>query len=171
MENKVLGGILMAVCIVMGLLLYSFTSQIKAHEDSSCSCAETNPLGICPHQQNSSWQTYLGIAVISVILALGIYLIFFEKSQKAIVSALEKQRQIQNVDEKYAILFKGLNEDERKVINAVREQDGITQSTLRLRTGLHKSKLSITLDGLEKRDLIARQVKGKTKQLFLKIAI
>ena len=68
-------------------------------------------------------------------------------------------------------MLKGLDQDERKVIKAVKEQDGITQQTLRLRNDLHKSKLSIILDGLEKKELIVRKEKGKTKQVFLKINI
>jgi len=64
-----------------------------------------------------------------------------------------------------------MDADERKVITAVKEQDGITQQTLRLRTDLHKSKLSIILDGLEKKGLIKKVPKGKTKQVFLKIRL
>ena len=103
--------------------------------------------------------------------ALGIYLVFFEKSQKAIISTLEQQKQIQVGEEKFDILLKGLNQDEQKVLKAVKEQDGITQQTLRLRTDLHKSKLSIVLDGLEKKGLIAKVQKGKTNQIYLKIGI
>jgi len=36
---------------------------------------------------------------------------------------------------------------------------------------MHKSKLSIVLDGLEKKGLVTRKEKGKTKQVFLKINI
>ena len=96
-------------------------------------------------------------------------IIAFEKSQKEIVSALGKQKEIKVEEEKFDILMKGLNEEEQKVMKAVKEQDGITQQTLRLRTDLHKSKLSILLDGLEKKELLKRKAKGKTKQVFLKI--
>ncbi len=107
----------------------------------------------------------------AVLIALGLYLVFFEKSQKEILSTLEKQKHIQVEEEKFDILLKGLSEDEKKVVNAVKEQDGITQQTLRLRTDMHKSKLSIVLDGMEKKGLIKRVEKGKTKQVFLKIAL
>ena len=78
---------------------------------------------------------------------------------------------MQTEEEKFNILLKGLNHDEKKILNAVKEQDGITQQTLRLRTDIHKSKLSIVLDGLEKKGLVTRKEKGKTKQVFLKIGL
>ena len=65
----------------------------------------------------------------------------------------------------------GLNEEEKKVIIAVKDQDGITQQTLRLRTGLHKSKLSIVISDLQAKKLIEKVPKGKTNQIFLKIAL
>jgi len=105
------------------------------------------------------------------MLALGVYLIFFEKSQKEIVRTLENQKKIQTEEEKFSILLKGLDAEEKKVIKAVKDQDGITQQTLRLRTDLHKSKLSIVLDGLEKKGLIKKAPKGKTNQIFLKIGL
>ncbi|MBN2422667.1 hypothetical protein JXB41_05540 [Candidatus Woesearchaeota archaeon] len=104
-------------------------------------------------------------------MALSIYLIFFEKSQKEIINVLEKQKKIQVEEEKFNILLKGLDDYEKKVIRAIKEQDGITQQTLRLRTDLHKSKLSIVLSGLEKKGLIARKEKGKTKKIFLRIRL
>ena len=58
-----------------------------------------------------------------------------------------------------------------KVIKAIKEQEGITQFTLRLRTDLSKSKLSDILTKFEKRGLIVRQPKGKTLSIFLKKAI
>ncbi len=171
MDNKKLGVMLIIACLGLGSLIFAFNNALNKQAEISCSCTEMQEADFCPHDEQTPWQTYLGIILISGIVALGIYLIFFEKSQKEIISTLEKQKQIQREEEKFNILLKGLNEDEQKVIRAVKEQDGITQQTLRLRTDLHKSKLSITLGGLEKKGLIARKEKGKTKQVFLKMVL
>jgi len=166
-----LGAILIIVCIFLGVLIFTFNQLLNQQSDASCTCTEMQEGGVCPHQKQISWQTYAGIILISVIAALGIYLIFFEKSQREIVSTLKKEKHIQTEEERFNILLKGLSAEEQKVLKAVKEQDGITQQTLRLRTDLHKSKLSIVLDGLEKKGLIARKEKGKTKQVFLKITL
>ncbi len=171
MDNKKLGVILIVICILLGILIFYFNQQINIQAEASCSCSEMAEGGTCPHEQKVNWPTYAGIILLSGVAALGIYLIFFEKSQKAIISTLERQKQKQTEEEKFEILLKGLDAYEKKVIQAIKEQDGITQQTLRLRTDLHKSKLSIVLDGLEKKGLIVRKDKGKTKQVFLKIKI
>lgn len=170
MNNKKLGIILIIVCIVLGILIFTFQNQLQRQTEAACSCPEMD-LGFCPMDGHTPWQTYVGFITISAIIALGIYLIFFEKSQKEILLTLGKQKQLKIQEEKFDILLKGLDQDEKKVIKAVKEQDGITQQTLRLRTDLHKSKLSIVLDSLEKKDLVKRIPKGKTKQVFLKIEL
>lgn len=170
MDNKQLGIMLLIACILLGGLVFAFDKQLSIHSSASCECAEAQESGFCPMNNKTPWQTYAGVVLISAVASLGLYLIFFEKSQKEIISTLEKQKQIQTEQEKFDILFKGLNEDEKKVVKAVKEQDGITQQTLRLRVDMHKSKLSIVLDGLEKKGLIKREDKGKTKQVFLKLS-
>ncbi|MBU1205060.1 MAG: MarR family transcriptional regulator [Nanoarchaeota archaeon] len=171
MDNKIIGTMLIAVCLVLGFLIFTFNNALNAQAEASCNCVEMQESGVCPMENQTPWQTYLGIILISGIAALGIYLIFFEKSQKEIAKILEKQKHIQLKEEKFDILLMGLNDDEKKVLKAVKEQDGITQQTLRLRTDIHKSKLSIVLDGLEKKGLITRKEKGKTKQVFIKIGL
>ena len=168
MDNKKLGMLLIVFCLVLGLVIFTFDKALNKQIEASCSCTEMEESGFCPHEEKENWQTYLGILLIGGIAALGIYLLFFEKSQKAIISTLENQKQVQKEEEKFEILLKGLDEEEKKIIKAVKDQDGITQQTLRFRTGLHKSKLSIVLDKLEKKELITRKEKGKTKQVFVK---
>jgi DNA-binding MarR family transcriptional regulator len=173
MENKKLGIILIVIGAAIALTFYA----IKIEHDSmldkiiaqQTSCFLED--GTCLHAgRNVSWFIF-GWIISTASASLGIYLIYFEKSQKEIISALERHKQIKVEEEKFGILQKAMSEEEKCVVNAVKEQDGITQQTLRLRTGLHKSKLSIVLGELEKKGLIAREDKGKTKQVFLKINI
>lgn len=173
MDNKKLGIILLVIGISLATLIFlvklrqdSLITQV-INERGSCYLED----GTCLHADRDLIFYIIGWVVSAAVLALGIYLIFFEKSQRAIISTLDNQKKIQTEEEKFNILLKGLTQDEQKVIKAIKEQDGITQQTLRLRTDLHKSKLSIILDGLEKKGLIARKEKGKTKQVFLKINI
>jgi len=172
MDNKKLGIMLVVFCIFIAIIFFTFKSQLKEINKAGCTCDVMEEGGVCSAEQNNiGIIDYVSIALIFSMLALGIYLIFFEKSQKEIISTLENHKKVQTKEEKFEILLKGLNADEQTVIKAVKEQDGITQQTLRFRTDLHKSKLSILLDGLEKKGLVARKEKGKTKQVFLKVNI
>ncbi len=177
MDNKKLGIIIISTAVILLVLLFliritivtPYDAQIEQHEEEGISChADT---GDCPHENKLEAQVPLIIAGVLILgfLALGFFLIFFDKSQKEIASVLENQKKVQTEEEKFDILLKGLNADEKNVIKAVKDQDGITQQTLRLRTDLHKSKLSIVLDTLEKKGLVKRVAKGKTKQVHLKI--
>jgi len=61
-----------------------------------------------------------------------------------------------------------LDEFEKEVITAVREQEGITQNTLRLRVDMSKAKLSQVLGNLEKKGLIKREKERKTFAVYLR---
>jgi ribosomal protein S25 len=171
MNNKKLGIIILVVGIILAGSIY----LIKLKEDAIINkvIVETGSCflddGTCLHNDRSFTFYIVGWIVSAALIALSMYLIFFEKSQKEIISTLEKQKLINKTEEKLSILLKGLDGDEQKIIKAVKDQDGITQQTLRLRTDIHKSKLSIVLDRLEKKGLVKRLEKGKTKQVFLKI--
>lgn len=171
MDNKKLGVILILVCVILGVLIFTLNDQLNSQAELGCTCTAMDEGGSCPHEDQNPWQTYVAVILIAGVAALGVYLIFFEKSQKEIISTLEKQKQIQTSEEKLEILLKGLNSDEQRVIKAVKEQDGIAQNTLRLRTDLHKSKLSIVLDVLEKKGLIKKVPDGKTNRVYLKIGL
>ena len=103
------------------------------------------------------------------MFALGFYLLFFNKTEKAILEKLENEKNNKINDEKFNIILKALDSFEQKVIKAIKEQDGITQNTLRLRIDMSKAKLSYVLQELERRGLIKRIVKGNTLSLHLRV--
>lgn len=165
MENKKL-GILM---IIISLVFFAFLiySSIKLSEKSvslGCNLSEE-----CESVQNIFTFTNIGFGFFGFMLALGFYILFFNKTEQAILKKLEDDKNKNIGEERFEIILKALGSYERKVLKAVKEQDGITQNTLRLRTEMSKAKLSYILQELEKRDLIKREKKGKTLAVFLKI--
>ncbi|MEK6937218.1 MAG: hypothetical protein AABW58_04060 [Nanoarchaeota archaeon] len=123
--------------------------------------------GVCIHEQNN-FPIYLGIASGALNLILGVYFIFENKAKSEITSFIEKDQKLKQKEEKFSFLLKGLNEDEKKIIQAVKDQDGISQSTLRIRTDMSKAKLSIVLSALEKKSLIKKVEDGKFNKIYLK---
>jgi|Deesub1362A_J573_1020465.scaffolds.fasta_scaffold44407_1 uncharacterized membrane protein len=71
------------------------------------------------------------------------------------------------LDKSYAILERALSEDEALLLEIIRENEGITQDSLRFRTGFSKSKVSALLLNLEKKGIITRERLGRTYKVFI----
>jgi len=158
MDNKKIGIVLILITILIGILfiiltnrLYETSSEIGCFSDEKCSPIESS-LSV----------THFAFGIIGFILALGAYLIFFNTSEKAILQRLEENKNKELSENKFDILLKGLDEFERRVIKAIKEQEGVTQNTLGIRTNLSKAKVSQVVNTLEKKGLIKREKKGKT---------
>ena len=151
--------IIVGIGIIFAVIVVVFS---KESSGSGFCAASVEPARIFSH---------ISIGVVFSTLSLGIYLLFFSKSEKEIMKLIEQQKNKELVENKFEILMLGLNGDEKKVIAAVKEQDGISQHTLGIRTDLHKSKLSIIVSQLEQKGLIKKEKKGKVNYLYLKIAL
>lgn len=170
MDHKKLGIIIIVLSLVIGIILILFQNQITKINEESCAC-NTCKTGDQCHEGKFSYLFTGGLAVIFAIFSLGGYLIFFEKSQQTILNKLDKDNVKLSRDEKFNFILLGLNADEKAVLSAIKEQDGITQQTLRIRIDIHKSKLSLIVSSLEEKGLIKKEQKGKTNQLFLRVKL
>lgn len=180
MDNKKIGVLLIAAGGVFAIALSWIKVQLNLQADSLMALSGGSCFlksGKCIHEQ-SFLPFAIGIAAIVFIISLGIYLISFSKttrsfelSQKTILNKLKTTKNKELKEEKFKILLQGLDEGEKKVLTAVKEQDGISQSTLKYRTDLSKTKLSMVLSQLERKGLVAKVKKGKTNDIFLKKAI
>ncbi len=164
MNNKKVGVLILALSILLltlfVVIIQSLNQEIRAlgcFENAGCLTIETS-LSI----------VHFAFGAFGFLFALAFYLLFFSKGEEAIVSRLEKDTERKLTEEKYSILQKGLDEFEKKVISVVRQEEGITQNTLRLRVDMSKAKLSQVLQNLEKKGLIKRVKKGKTFAIHLK---
>ena len=153
------------ISLVFGAFLIYFSLALSERgEGMGC-----NPSEECEKVGSLLSVTNIGFGFFGFMVALGFYLLFFNKTEKAILNRLEEDKNKKIGDEKFEIILKALDPYERKILKVVKEQPGITQNTLRLRTEMSKAKLSYVLQELEKRNLIKRDKKGKTLAVFLKI--
>lgn len=165
MENKKLGILLIVIGLVVGGMFFYYTTEL---------IQDGREMGCFPNQDCANIQyalnfSHIAVGIFSFILALGFYLIFFNKTEKAILNKLEDDKNRNIEDNKFDILLKALDEYEQKVVKAVREQPGITQNTLRIRLDMSKTKLSYVLQELERRGIIKRTEKGKTLEVHLRV--
>lgn len=177
MNQKHIGIILLIVGVILAGVVFAVKHnddvRIKEIINETGSCYLTD--GTCLHEDRDYSAYIIGWVLSAAILILGVYLILFDKTQETLAkhqikvsSALKEARIHENHDSKFKAFLSGFKEDEQKVISAINDQDGIKQSTLRYKTGMSKTTLSLMLKDLEKREIISRKEDGKTNQVFLR---
>lgn len=163
MENKKLGFVILLISIVAGIVALGFMN-VLGRQTSALQCYPTNE---CQRVESLLGLSHVAVGLISFIGALGIYLLFFSTSEEAILKRLEEEKNMKIDQDKFELVLKAMDDNEKKVLKAVKEQEGITQSTLKFRTDLSKAKVSQILTDFEKKHLIKREEKGKTYAIYL----
>lgn len=163
MENKKLGFVILSFSVIASVLAFGFMG-VLGKQTGALQCYPTNE---CQRVESLLGLSHIAIGLISFIGALGIYLLFFSRSEEAILQRLEEEKNIKVEQNKFDLVLKAMDDNEKKVLTAIKEQDGITQSTLRYRTDLSKAKVSQILTDFEKKHLIKREAQGKTYSVHL----
>lgn len=168
METKKLGFLILGMSIMLGFIMFSYMNQLNL-QGQQLRC---NPTQECKQVNSLLGLSHITVGFLSFISALGFYLLFFDRSAQevlqedgAVQKNMEKKEQIKS--SKFDLLLMPLDDNERKVLIAIKEQNGITQATLRYRANLSKAKISQVLADFEKKSLISRKARGKTYQVFL----
>ncbi len=164
MNNKKVGVIILVITVIL-LLIFVLIIKSLNQEIQSLGCFQNTG---CRTIETSLSVVHFAFGAFGFLFALAFYLLVFSRGEEAIVERLEKDSERKLGEEKYSILSKGLNEFEKKVLNVVRAEEGITQNMLRLRVDMSKAKVSQVLQELERKNLIRREPKDKTLQIFLK---
>ena len=162
MENKKLGFVILSISILATILAFGFMG-VLGRQTTALQCYPTSE---CQRVGSLIGLSHVAVGLISFIGALGIYLLFFSTSEEAILKRLEEEKNIKIAQNKFDIVLKAMDDNEKKVLKAIKEQDGITQSTLKYRTDLSKAKVSQILTDFEKKHLVKRELKGKTYAIY-----
>lgn len=164
MNNKNLGIVFLVISVIIIIILINLISNLNT-EAKGLGCFDDEG---CLKIESSLNITHIAFGVIGFILALGFYLLFFSKGEEEILKQLRETKEANLKEEKFNLILKGLDDYEKNAMKTIKENEGITQNTLRIKTDMSKAKLSYVLADLEKRDLIKKVKKGKTFAIFLK---
>jgi len=178
MKIKHVGIAILIIGILMVVFLYTSKERedtyirfIMQNNDGSCFLED----GTCLHADRSFISYVFGGTLSAIMILLGLYLTFFDKSQDIlaqtqvkVTSALKEARRHDKEKDEFNAFLSGFNPDEQLVLKAIKDQDGINQSTLRFKTGLSKTSLSLLLKSLKERNIISKKPSGKTHQIFLR---
>jgi len=153
MENKKIGFLLVGISLVFFSFL-GFSWSIFYQENVN---------------ENILSFMHTGFGFFGFMLGLGFYFIFFNNTDEKIMKRLE-DNSVKIIEEsKFNTILGVMNDFEKRVLLKIRENNGITQSTLQIKVDMSKAKLSYILQDFEKRKIIKRVPKGKTLSVFLKI--
>jgi ribosomal protein S25 len=175
MDQKHVGIILIIASVLMGSFVYVLQSESKQYADEYMLREGTCFLedGTCLHARNMPFFVF-GWGISAALFLFGIYLSFIDKTQKVLAenqlklsSALESAKKQEREKDEFSAFLAGFDDEKQRVLKAVKEQPGITQSTLRYRADISKTALSLVLSELEEKAIIRRKPSGKTKEVYL----
>ena len=176
MNQKQIGSALLIIAILLSVFVFIAKSREDAKTNLLIKQSGTCFLGdgTCLHEV-SLWPYIFGWSLAGALGALAIYLLLFDKTQeklaehqKEVSSALRDAKKFEKEKDEFEAFLSGFTEDEQKVLKAIKEQDGIQQSTLRFRTGMSKAALSLMLASLEEKGIISKKESGKTNEVYLR---
>jgi hypothetical protein len=178
MNQKQIGTIIIIVGVLLGIFVYyskiredKNIDQVITAQGGSCYL----PDGTCLHQDRDYTIYIIGGILSGALILLGLYLLIFDRTQAILAKqhievsrALKDAKKQEKEKDEFSAFLSGFNEDEQKILKAVKEQEGIQQSTLRFRTGMSKASLSLMLKSLEERKIVVRKESGKTNKVYLR---
>ena len=175
MNQRYIGVVLIIIAVFAGSIIYVLHAREESYIHHIMAQTGTCILedGTCLHDRSMPVYVF-GYSFMGALFLFGIYLAFIDRTQRFITEhqikvsrALESAKKQDRKKDEFRAFLSSFNEEEQKVILAVREQDGIKQSTLRFRTGFSKTGLSLLLKSLEERNVVSRKPVGKTKSVYL----
>jgi len=167
MKNRIAGGIIVGIALLIGFIIFSFNRALTRIVNTSCSHGSS-----CPMWGTIDFQTNISIGVMVFVLLIGIYLFFFGREEKIItkIKTVKKELKPNKITkEDYKKIMTNLDKDEKLVIEKIIESEGtIFQSDLVEKTNLNKVKITRVLDKLEGKALIERKRRGMTNVVILR---
>jgi uncharacterized membrane protein len=167
MKNRIAGFIVIGIAALIGFVIFSFNRALTNIVNTSCSHGSS-----CPMWGTINFETNISIGIMSFVVIIGLYLIFFGKEEKIVTRLKKIKEQVEPkkiTKENYKKIMNGLNSDEKLVLGKVIDSQGtIFQSDVVNKTKFPKAKVTRILDKLEGKGLVERKRRGMTNVVILK---
>lgn len=118
--------------------------------------------------------TIAGISIIISLYLFSTYLAFFdkkglgkEKSYEKISESLKAAKNAEKSKDEFKAFLAGFNDEEKKVLQIIHDNEGILQSTLKFKADMSKSSLSIMIKDFQSRNIVKRKPHKKSYELYL----
>ncbi|MBU2612463.1 MAG: hypothetical protein KKB62_01960 [Nanoarchaeota archaeon] len=156
MENKKVGWLIIGISAAIGIVVWIFNSLMQKIIDETCSM-EIN----CIMHETSTIQLWLGLAIVIIVAAIGVYIMFSKPDEKIVIKKIKEKKK--NID------LSNLDESEKKLIKLViNEGNAMFQKDLMEKLGVGKVKMTRLLDKLEAKQFIVRKRRGMNNIVVLK---
>ncbi len=164
MRNKYVGLLIIGLAVIIGVIVFLFNNALTTIVDMSCSHGTS-----CPMYGTIQTQTYISVALISIIVIIGLILLFVREEKQIVIKKIkEKSLDGQKLKDKEQNL-KLLDSEEKKLYQLLIDSQGtIFQGDIVEKSGFDKVKVTRILDRLEGKQLIQRLRRGMTNVVIIK---
>ncbi len=165
-SKKKLGFVLVGFSLILLIILVLVKEDLDTRDAFLCEAISTSPeldMKSCPvHQSNTSWYMTLAFGLAFLMLASGLYLIFYAPTGETTPTTM--------VRPSYRVIDASkLSEEEQKIYALLKEKEGSAyQSDLVKETGWSKVQVTRLLDKLESQGIVERKRRGMTNIVVLK---
>ena len=90
MRNRIVGVLVIAISLLIGLIIISFNFALSEIIKASCSHGDT-----CPMWGTIDFQTNMSLGIMAFFLIVGVYLVLFGEEQKIITKIRTIRQQAQ----------------------------------------------------------------------------
>ncbi|MBI4150043.1 hypothetical protein HY488_01425, partial [Candidatus Woesearchaeota archaeon] len=114
MNNKKIGGVLLGLGLALGGIMIAYNLNLQ-REYAQYFCS---PNAQCQQVESLLSLTNFAFGLVFAVISLGFYMLLFSRGEEAILRRLEEEKTRKMLEEKYNIIVKILDENEKKVLDA-----------------------------------------------------
>lgn len=158
MENKKVGMLVVGIGLAMALIIWIFNRGMTEIVSTTCSHGPE-----CSMYSTIETQTWLSIAIVGVVLAIGFFIMYSKPQEKIVL------KQVKIKEKKKKLNLEGLDQKEKEVIEILqKEGNAIFQRDLMEKIGIGKVGMTRLIDRLESKGLVIRKRRGMNNIVVFK---